>query len=207
MVDFMHMGEAGTAYLLSFGLTCVFQISCFLIAFALKFDKITDLAGCANFIFLAVGTLLLAPTPWNVRQMVLTCLVCASRFQLGAYLLYRVLKRGRDARFDEVREKCAVFLAFWVWQILWVFITSVGIIFVNARGELAAGTPIGPYDIVGWALFVVGFVLQVSSDMIKQNFRSNSANNKKVCDVGPRRYSRCACHPSKFTCALVVSHI
>lgn len=182
----------GSAYAIAIGVTVVFQLSCFLVAYTCKFDKITDLAGCANFIVIAIGTLLLAPQPLGYRSIVLTALVCASRFQLGSYLFYRVLKRGRDSRFDEVRENFALFLFFWVWQILWVFITCLGLMYVNALGHVA-DPALGAWDVAGWAIFALGFTLQVSADMIKQRFRSNPENKMKVCDVGPWRYSR---HPN-----------
>jgi hypothetical protein len=43
-------------------------------------------------------------------------LVTVSRLELAAFLLFRVMKRGSDARFDEIREGCLTFFAFWVWQ-------------------------------------------------------------------------------------------
>lgn len=43
-------------------LTVLMQLSCFLIAFACQFDKITDLAGSSNFIINAVLTLVLNGT-------------------------------------------------------------------------------------------------------------------------------------------------
>ena len=67
-------------------------------------------------VFTTIGTLLLGPRPFTYRPIVLTALVCASRFQLGAYLFYRVLKRGHDARFDELRARCLPFFCGeWVW--------------------------------------------------------------------------------------------
>ena len=91
--------------------TVVVQVAFFLVAFTLGIDKVTDLAGCANFILLALLTLLVEPENNTTRQLVTTALVCASRLQLGAYLFYRVLKRGHDARFDELRARCLPFLA------------------------------------------------------------------------------------------------
>ena len=120
--------------------------------------------------------------------------MCASRLELAAFLFYRVLKRGKDSRFDAVRERCLVFLVFWVWQMLWVFVVSTPVIYVNAV-TLAEVPPIGALDWVGWALVVVGCVLQTAADLHKNAFRSDPANNKKVCDRGLWKYSR---HPNFF---------
>lgn len=50
-------------------LTVIMQLSCFLIAFACQFDKITDLAGSSNFIINAVLTLVLNGT-YFTRQVI-----------------------------------------------------------------------------------------------------------------------------------------
>ena len=167
------------------------QLLFFAVAFTLKIDKVTDLAGCANFIVLAVLTMLYAPEAITTRQLVVSALVCASRLQLGAFLLHRVLKRGHDSRFDEIRSKCLPFLVFWIFQMLWVFVVSAPLIYVNSspRPEL----PLGAYDYAGWALFGTGFVMQVVSDVQKSAFRADEANAKKVCTVGLWRFSR---HPN-----------
>ena len=143
---------------------------------------------------LAAGTLFLSFDLIDNRRIVLTSLVCASRLELAAFLFYRVLKRGKDSRFDAVRERCLVFLVFWVWQMLWVFVVSTPVIYVNAV-TLVEVPPIGALDWVGWALVVVGCVLQTVADLHKNAFRSDPANNKKVCDRGLWKYSR---HPNFF---------
>jgi hypothetical protein len=65
------------------------------------------MAGGWNFTLLALLTFFLRGT-YSERQILVTAMVAASRTWLGGYLLYRVIKRGKDARFDEIREK------FWV---------------------------------------------------------------------------------------------
>ena len=120
----------------------------------------------------------------------LTSLVCVTRLELGAYLLYRVLKRGKDARFDELRNNCLKFFGFWVFQMLWAFLVSTPLIYVNASD---VDPPLGPADYVGWAMVAVGFLFQVAADMQKNSFRSDPANAKKVCRVGVWYYSR---HPN-----------
>ena len=69
--------------------TVVVQVAFFLVAFTLGIDKVTDLAGTANFVVLAIMTILAEPGNITTRQLVTTSLVCASRTQLGAYLLVR----------------------------------------------------------------------------------------------------------------------
>jgi len=175
------------------GATVVTQVAFFIVAFTLKFDKVTDLAGCANFILLALLTLLMEPEYITVRKIVITALVCVSRLELGSYLLYRVLKRGRDARFDEYRARCLAFFCFWVYQMVWVFAVSAPLIFINTTRS--PDPALSWVDWLGWSLFCVGLVIQVSADISKQRFRSDGANAMRVCDVGLWYFSR---HPNFF---------
>jgi steroid 5-alpha reductase family enzyme len=39
------------------------------------------------------------------RQIVILSMVTIWGFRLGLFLLYRVLQRGKDERFDEIRER------------------------------------------------------------------------------------------------------
>ena len=143
----------------------------------------TDLAGCTNFVVLAAGTLFLSFDLIDNRRIVLTSLVCASRLELAAFLFYRVLKRGKDSRFDVVRERGLVFLVFWVWQMLWVFVVSTPVIYVNAV-TLAEVPPIGALDWVGRALVVVGCVLQTVADLHKNAFRSTRRTTRRCATAG-----------------------
>lgn len=74
--------------------------------------QITDLAGSSNFVVLAIVSLVLGanadPLGYTTRRIVATAIVVASRLELALFLFVRVLSRGKDARFDEMREK------FWV---------------------------------------------------------------------------------------------
>ena len=182
--------DVGQVFALCWGVTVAMQCLFFVIAFSCAFDKVTDLAGAANFIVLAVLTIFLPPSEFTTRQIVLTSLVCVTRLELGAYLLYRVLKRGKDARFDELRSHCLKFFGFWVFQMLWVYAVSAPLIYVNASD---VDPPLGPADYVAWAMVTVGFVLQVAADMQKNSWRSDPANAKRVCRTGVWRYSR---HPN-----------
>lgn len=172
--------------------TVVLQLACFFIAFTCKFDTITDFAGGMTFTLLAVMTLLLGGL-CSTRQIVVTSMVVLTRTELALILLYRVVKRGRDARFDEMREKFCSFLAFWIFQIVWVYVVSFPIIFLNLE-------PTNPkfgdvLDFVGIAMFCVGFLVQLWADITKIRFRADPANNNQLCDIGIWYWSR---HPNYF---------
>lgn len=124
-------------------------------------------------------------------------LVCISRAELALFLLYRVLRRGKDDRFDAVRENFFPFLAFWIFQMVWAFGVSLPVIFVAAEPDPPSGQALGlgPYEWAGFTMWAIGFLVQVAADLQKDSFRANPANKGKVCDVGVWRYSR---HPNFF---------
>ena len=41
--------------------------------------------------------------------------------RLSGFLLFRILKTGKDDRFDDMRDKFFSFLGFWVFQMFWVW--------------------------------------------------------------------------------------
>ena len=70
----------------------------------LQTDKLYDALGSTTFIALAIGTLTYAKY-YYPRQIVATVLVIIWATRLGGFLLFRVLKTGRDSRFDEAKQQ------------------------------------------------------------------------------------------------------
>lgn len=172
-------------------ITVGMQLSFFAVAASFKFDKVTDFAGGMNFTVLAIVTLVLGGF-YYPRQLIATAIVVISRTELAIILLCRVLKRGKDARFDAMRNRCLAFFGFWVFQMVWVFGVSAPAIFVNSE---ALDTPLVWSDYAGTAVAAIGFLLQVWADVVKMRFRNNAANNGKFCAAGPWAWSR---HPNYF---------
>mmetsp|Transcript_19178 Transcript_19178/g.44672 ORF Transcript_19178/g.44672 Transcript_19178/m.44672 type:complete len:336 (+) Transcript_19178:80-1087(+) len=178
-----------TALLWTGVVTIGIQGSCFLVAASCKFDKITDFAGSMNFVAIALMSLFIGGH-YSARNLLLVAYVCVSRFELALFLLMRVLKRGKDDRFDEVREHFCRFLAFWVFQALWAWTVTSPVVLscaANADADLEAA------DYVGLALFVNGLLVQFVADYQKSKFRADAANRGRICDVGIWKWSR---HPN-----------
>lgn len=148
--------------------TVAFQLLGFAIAYTCQFDKITDFSGAANFILLAVLTLILGEA-YHPRQVTLTVALIVSRLWIGGFLLYRVLLRGHDARFDEMRSKFWSFLGFWVFQMLWVWLVSLPVVYVNSLSQ----EPDFPTaaDIAGVAMIAVGIIFETGADIYKFRFK------------------------------------
>ncbi len=121
----------------------------------------------------------------------LTVLVFLWGIRLASYLLIRILKTGKDERFNKIRDNPLKFLVFWIFQILWVYTVSLPVIFVNS--PVAPQVQFGPADYVGTFVFAFGLLIEFIADTHKFIFRSNPANKEKWMDRGLWKISR---HPN-----------
>ncbi|KAI8692749.1 hypothetical protein NCS56_00032000 [Fusarium sp. Ph1] len=176
-------------------ITVAYQLFFFAIAFTLKFDKLTDFAGGTNFALLAILTLSFSGHH-RARQIVSSLFLIIWALRLSGFLLFRILKTGKDDRFDDKRDKFFPFLGFWVFQMFWVWTVSLPVTLINCpnvtqyrQHDFGTGR-----DIAGVVLWTIGFVMESVSDMQKYQFRK-SHNGSDVCDKGFFAYSR---HPNYF---------
>ncbi len=70
----------------------------------LQTDKLYDALGSTTFIALAIGTLTYAKY-YYARQLLATVLVIIWAVRLGGFLVFRVIKTGRDSRFDDAKKQ------------------------------------------------------------------------------------------------------
>mmetsp|Transcript_3892 Transcript_3892/g.5559 ORF Transcript_3892/g.5559 Transcript_3892/m.5559 type:complete len:320 (-) Transcript_3892:205-1164(-) len=180
-------------FVLSLLVTVFIQLTFYVAAVLTRSENLYDFAGGLNYIVVFALTLGLSDDRnENTRGIVLTVLVCISRAFLGGFLLFRVLSRKGDGRFDEARENPCQFLVFWVFQIAWVFLIASPVIYVNGSG---ASPELGGVDYLGFAMVGFGILFQIVADIQKYQFRANKENRGKVCDRGVWSVSR---HPNYF---------
>ncbi|KAI1803301.1 DUF1295-domain-containing protein [Daldinia bambusicola] len=115
------------------------------------------------------------------RQALLSAAVVFWSMRLGTYLFRRVLDQGRDARFDGLRSSPAKFAVAWLGQATWVSLCLAPVVAVNAVPAAAlAAIPFRTTDLLGLALFVGGFALEVAAD--RQKGRWLRGRREKVHD-------------------------
>lgn len=117
---------------------------------------------------------------------------------VSGFLLFRILKTGKDDRFDDKRDKFLPFLGFWVFQMVWVWVVSVPITLLNSPKVTAyRGPPFGTgSDIAGVIIYGIGLSMESWADIQKYRFRSAHKGDKgAICDVGLFSWSR---HPNYF---------
>ena len=153
--------------LVSLLITVCMQMSFFAIAYTLQIDKVTDFAGTTNFLVLAIVTLWLGED-YSYPKIIASLMVILWSLRLGIYLSYRIIVWGEDNRFNEMRSKFWSFLGFWVYQILWVFLTSLPVIYFNC---LASPSELTAIAAIGLGMFLVGFTIETWSDYTKFNHK------------------------------------
>ncbi|KAH6711349.1 hypothetical protein BKA61DRAFT_521979 [Leptodontidium sp. MPI-SDFR-AT-0119] len=177
-------------------ITIGYQLFFFAIAFSLKFDKLTDFAGGTNFVVLAIITLAFSGHH-HARQIVTSLFIMIWGARLSAFLLFRIIKTGKDDRFDDKRDHFFKFLGFWIFQMFWVWTVSLPVTVLNSPNVTQYPQPdFGTgRDIAGVVLWSIGIIMESVSDVQKYLFKVKQSDKSAICDKGFFNWSR---HPNYF---------
>jgi steroid 5-alpha reductase family enzyme len=178
-------------FALAIGLAFLIQWLAFIPAYILQTELFYDLTGSFTYITVTLVSVLLSPTT-DGRSLLLLALVAIWAGRLGTFLFRRVLKSGKDARFDELKVSFLRFLNTWTLQGLWVSFTLAA-----ALAAITAITrkPLGAFALVGVLVWAAGFAIEAIADAQKRRFRSVPENKGKFIDTGLWAWSR---HPNYF---------
>jgi len=176
------------------------QIIVFVPSFVFQTEKFYDLTGSLTYLVclgysLGAGYVAVSRNTsgeLDARAIVATCFVTLWAVRLGYFLFRRIHQAKKDGRFDSIKPHFPSFFVAWNIQGLWIFLGCLPTFTLNATQR---GTGFNWTDIVGGALFVIGFLGEIVSDNQKSSFNSNPVNKGKWIDVGLWRYSR---HPNYF---------
>ena len=178
-------------FALGVGLAFLIQWLAFVPAYLLQTEKFYDLTGSLTYITVIVVSLVLSPDPDN-RSLLLTGLVLLWAGRLGTFLFRRILRSGKDERFDEIKPSWIRFLNAWTLQGLWVTFTlsaALAAITTTFQKEL------GIFALMGFLIWVFGFTIEVTADAQKSRFRAQPENQGRFINTGLWRWSR---HPNYF---------
>jgi steroid 5-alpha reductase family enzyme len=167
------------------------QAAFFVFAASFRTDKVTDLSYSVSFVALAVLLFAIGGV-LSASRILVTLAVAVWGIRLGGYLLGRVIRTGRDERFDRIRDRVLKFAGFWLLQGVTVWIVAIPAAIVLS--ELAR-TGLGWSGILGACLWVIGFAIEAISDAQKYRFRNDPSNSGKWIESGLWSYSR---HPNYF---------
>lgn len=159
----------------------------------LKTDKLFDMLGTGSFLVLSVASAAAAGAR-APRQIAATAMAAAWALRLGGFLVARVWKVGHDSRFDERKHQPLTFWVYWTIQAVWVFVTLSPVLLVTTA---TAGGPARLLwsDVVGPAVWALGFTIEAVADAQKFKFKMDPANKGRFIDEGLWRFAR---YPNYF---------
>ena len=178
-------------FALCVALAFLIQWLVFIHAWTRQTEKFFDLAGSLTYISVISLAFFLGPRP-DARSVLLWVMVILWAVRLGTYLYTRIQKRGKDARFDDIKPSFARFLNVWTIQGMWVSFT-VGAALAGIT--TAVRKPLDLFAIVGAVLWAVGFAIEVAADLQKSRFNADPANRGRFIQTGLWARSR---HPNYF---------
>eukprot|EP00127_Corallochytrium_limacisporum_P005655 Clim_evm34s210 gene=Clim_evmTU34s210 len=161
----------------------------------LQTEKHYDLFGALSF---ATNILYMRAhyEPLTYRQTLLAGAVLLWCGRLGVYLFRRVLRDGKDGRFDGVRDNPAMLAVFWGIQGVWVLITACPAYLGLAEVGPAREHPLTAVDVFGAVVYVSGLLFEWVADYQKWSFQQSSPDNRhKFISHGLWSVSR---HPNYF---------
>jgi steroid 5-alpha reductase family enzyme len=166
------------------------------ISVAARTEKIYDFVGSGT--FLAANILAFA---WGgggrasfaaggafPRSALAFVAVCLWALRLGGFLTLRAARMG-DSRFEEVKTDPLRYLVYWLMQALWVFVTLSPVVWTHSVGP-AGGRGLWAPDIIGLALFALGWGVETVADAQKFAFKADPGNRGRFIDTGLWRWAR-----------------
>ena len=163
----------------------------FIPAYLKQTEKFFDLMGGISFISVIVVSVLLSPVQ-DVRTWLLLGMVVVWAYRLSSFLYKRVHAAGEDRRFREIKVSFPRFLLTWTLQGIWVsFSLAAGLAAVTSEKRMA----VGAFAVIGFLVWLFGFVFEVISDSQKSKFKADPANKGRFINTGLWSWSR---HPNYF---------
>ena len=172
----------------------VIQWLAYIPAFLFKTEKFYDLTGSLTYITAILFALYSTNTPQNLDlgSLIIGIAIILWAIRLGSFLFMRIHKDKKDGRFDSIKTSFSQFFMTWTLQGMWVFICSSAALVAIAN---PSGVPVNSVFIIGLALFILGFVVEIIADNQKSAFRSIPENKDAFINEGLWARSR---HPNYF---------
>jgi steroid 5-alpha reductase family enzyme len=178
-------------FALAVALAFLIQWLVFIPAYVMQTEKFFDLTGSLTYISVTALAVLLSPAV-DDRSVLLLTMVVIWATRLGTFLFLRIVKAGKDARFDELKPSFARFLNTWTLQGLWVTFTLAA---AMAAITTTTRRPLGLFALVGFLIWAFGFAIEVMADAQKSRFKADPANEGQFIHTGLWSWSR---HPNYF---------
>jgi steroid 5-alpha reductase family enzyme len=172
----------------------IIQWIAYIPAFIFKTEKFYDLTGSLTYISAILFALYSTKSAqgFDLGSLIIGAAIIAWAIRLGSFLFRRIRKDKKDGRFDSIKTSFSQFFMTWTLQGMWVFICSSAALVAIAN---PTGVVINSVFVLGLALFILGFVVEVIADNQKTAFRSIPENKDVFINEGLWARSR---HPNYF---------
>ncbi|GAB4573372.1 MAG: DUF1295 domain-containing protein [Anaerolineae bacterium] len=163
----------------------------FIPAWLRQTERFFDLMGGVTFITTTVLAVGLAPVR-DARTWLLLGMVSVWALRLSLFLFRRIQQAGSDARFDTIKVSFPRFLLTWTLQGAWAaFSLAAALAAITAETRL----PLDGWAVLGFLVWLFGFVVEVIADAQKSRFKADPANRGQFIRSGVWAWSR---HPNYF---------
>jgi steroid 5-alpha reductase family enzyme len=166
----------------------------FLLAFSIRNNSIIDIFWGPGFLIICLFTLFQADS-FTPKKILVLCLVAIWSVRLSGHIFIRNKGRGEDFRYLNWRQQWKHFLLRSYFQIfilqgILMLVIASPLILINSSGS----EHIGVLEILGFILFLSGFLYETIADYQLAKFRTQE-NAGKLMTSGLWRFSR---HPNYF---------
>jgi len=155
-------------------------------------EKFYDLSGSFTHFAVVMSCMTRNTRVRSARQVLAALASTVWMTRLGTFLYSRILRDGKDARFDNIKPVWISWLGAWTVQAAWVTLIQLPVVLLNDRDDAAPLTLVDYLAVMGW---LAGFLIEAAADSQKMAFRDNPENKGKYITTGMWRYSR---HPNYF---------
>ena len=167
----------------------------FIPSYAFKTEHYFDLTGSLSYISTVAAAIVFNPS-LDLRDLIICAMITVWALRLGSFLFWRIKKDGQDKRFIVMKTKFTWFLMTWTIGGLWVLVTmaaGLAALTSNITAEL------GLISYLGIALWLFGFVVEVTADNQKTEFRKNPDNRNRFITTGVWSWSQHANYFGEIT--------
>jgi steroid 5-alpha reductase family enzyme len=167
----------------------------FIPSYAFKTEHYFDLTGSLSYITTVAAAIVFNPS-LDSRDLIICAMITVWALRLGSFLFWRIKKDGQDKRFIVMKTKFTWFLMTWTIGGLWVLVTmaaGLAALTSNITAEL------GLISYLGIALWLFGFVVEVTADNQKTEFRKNPDNRNRFITTGVWSWSQHANYFGEIT--------
>ncbi len=178
-----------TVIALSLASSLTINLVLFVIAYYRQSDKLTDISYALSFLTIAIVSFSYA-TKYDHFSWIIFILPTVWAVRIGSFLLMRVLKVGKDRRFDNIRTSFVRFGKFWLGQAVTAWVLMLPVTLVLHRGGKVSSSLI-----LGVLIWLVGLLIEAIADKQKFEFKFDEKNEGKWIQDGLWKYAR---HPNYF---------